>query len=219
MRKVFGAVLCVLVATTVLGLANPVEATAADSGAESAFVSRINGIRSSKGLGPLQVYGELVGIARGWSDSMAAQQNISHNPSYTGQVSANWSKLGENVGVGYDVDGLMNAFVNSPAHYKNIVDPAYNYIGLGVSYGNDGRMYVTQDFMAMGEAPAPAPAPEPDPSPAPAPTPRANRSTPPAPAPAPVAEDAPPVPPPVPAPPAAPTRVAVVLQALRAVSA
>jgi hypothetical protein len=113
----------------------------------------------------------------------------------------------------------MNAFVNSPAHYKNIVDPAYNYIGLGVSYGNDGRMYVTQDFMAMGEAPAPAPAPEPDPSPAPAPTPRANRSTPPAPAPAPVAEEAPPVPPPVPAPPAAPTRVAVVLQALRAVSA
>lgn len=221
MRKLAGAIICALAFTTVLALAAPVAANAADPGAEAAFVSRINSARASKGVAPLQVYGELVGIARGWSDHMAAQGSISHNPSYTSQVTANWTKLGENVGVGYSVDDLMAAFLNSPPHYKNIVDPAYNYIGVGVSYGSDGRMYVTQDFMQMDNAPAPAPAPAPDPAPPPAPDP-APAAPQPAPAPAPVAETppappAPPAPPPVPAPPAAPPRVAAVLAALRAV--
>ena len=72
-------------------------------------------------------------------------------------AAAGWSKLGENVGVGYSVDDLMTALVNSPAHYRNIVDPSFSYIGVGVSYGDDGRMYTTHDFMAVDEAPAPAP--------------------------------------------------------------
>src|SRR5437870_617780 len=104
MRKVLGALLCALLTATLLGLANPAPASAADAGAEAAFVARINGIRASKGLGPVQVYGELVGIARDWTDQMAANGGISHNPNYAASVSANWSKLGENVGVGYTVD-------------------------------------------------------------------------------------------------------------------
>ena len=63
-------------------------------------------------------------------------------------MSGNWTKLGENVGVGYDVDGLMQAFINSPSHYRNLVDPDWNYVGVGVSYGSDGRMYTTHNFMA-----------------------------------------------------------------------
>ena len=145
-----GALLCAVLTATLLGLVNPPTAGAADGGAEAAFVARINSIRASQGLGPVQAYGELTGIARGWSDQMAANGGISHNPSFSGQVSANWSKLGENVGVGYSVDDLMSAFVNSPAHYRNITDPAFNYIGVGVSYGDDGRMYTTHDFMSMG---------------------------------------------------------------------
>ena len=55
---------------------------------------------------------------------MVANGGISHNPNLANDVSANWTKLGENVGVGNDVDSLMNAFINSPAHYHNLVDPA-----------------------------------------------------------------------------------------------
>jgi hypothetical protein len=173
-------------------------------------------VRQAHGLPPLQVYGELVGIARGWADQMASAGGISHNPSLSGSVSAPWKKLGENVGVGYDVGGLMNAFINSPAHYRNIVDPQFNYIGVGVSYGADGRTYTTHDFMYIpdgGDASADS-----------APTPAVNenhaRS---APDPAPPAADpapeaAPPRPPPPPPPPADPVRVHVMLSALRAVS-
>jgi hypothetical protein len=223
MRKLLGALLCAIVTFAILGVAHPVAAEAADAGAEAQFLSSINNIRAQHGLGPLALYGELTGIARDWSDQMAGAGAISHNPNYTGEVSANWTKLGENVGVGYDVPGLMNAFVNSPAHYHNIVDPAYNYIGIGVSYGADGRMYTTHDFMSLADAPAPQPEPAPQPDPTPAPVasaPTQGTSNGPGTSPATSAPtEAPAAPAPVPAPSATPVRVAAVLAALRAVDA
>ena len=80
---------------------------------------------------------------------MVANGQISHNPNLGSQVSGGWTKLGENVGVGYDVDGLMQAFINSPAHYRNLVDPAWTHVGVGVTFGGDGRMYTTHNFMAL----------------------------------------------------------------------
>jgi pyruvate/2-oxoglutarate dehydrogenase complex dihydrolipoamide acyltransferase (E2) component len=122
-------------------------------------------------------------------------------------------KLGENVGVGGDVTSLMNAFVNSPAHYRNIVDPEFNYIGVGVSYDAQGRIYTTHDFMRLDDASAPDAAPAPEPAPAPDPAPAS-------PAQAPVAASAPSAPTPAAAPaptepPAAPARVHAMLTALR----
>ena len=75
-------------------------APAADPGTEAQFVSRINSLRASKGLRQLQVSGELTGVARNWTDRMVANGQISHNPNLGSQVSGNWTKLGENVGVG-----------------------------------------------------------------------------------------------------------------------
>jgi uncharacterized protein YkwD len=103
----------------VLGRTTP--AGAADGQAEASFVARINSIRQSHGIAPLAVYGELTGIARRWTDHMVANGNISHNGNLSGEVSANWTKLGENVGVGSNSETVMNAFVNSGPHYKNIV--------------------------------------------------------------------------------------------------
>jgi hypothetical protein len=182
-------------------------AAAADPSAEAAFVASLNAIRAEHGVAPLQLSDELTAVARGWSDQMAAAGGISHNPNLTTAVSAPWRKIGENVGAGGDVSVLMNAFVNSPHHYENIVDPAYNFVGVGVSYGSDGRMYTTHDFMQLDE-PAPAPPPPPpshDTQSAPPPT-------------APPAPEPPPTPPPPPPPPADPVRLHTMLTALRAVS-
>lgn len=175
---------------------------------EAQFVSRINSLRASKGLSRLEVSGQLQGVARNWTERMVQNGQISHNPNLSSQVSGNWTKLGENVGVGYDVDGLMQAFVNSPSHYKNLVDPAWNYVGVGVTIGPDGRMYTTHNFMAM---PSSAPPPPKAPAPAPAkssPTtqPRAAASPP---------TTAAPAPPPPPQPKPTPERVTAVLDPLR----
>ncbi len=183
-------------------------AVATDPGTESQFVDQINSLRLSKGLNALQVSGELVGIARGWTDQMAAAGQISHNPSLSAQVSSGWSKLGENVGVGYDVDGLMAAFIGSPAHYANLVDPAWTHIGVGVTVTGDGRMYTTHNFMALGGGAPPSTPPTTAP-PAPAPVAPITTTTVPPPPPAP--------PPPEPHP--TPERVTAVLDPLRSLEA
>ena len=210
-RKCFAAVLGAVVIAALFAIANPAPANAADAGAEAQFVAKINSIRASKGLAPLAVYGELTGVARNWTDVMVGNGGISHNPNLANEVSANWTKLGENVGVGSSVDSLMTAFVNSPAHYRNIVDPAFNYIGVGVSYGSDGRMYTTHDFMQLDDGSS-APA-DPAPAPAPAPTQKVAKAAP-APAPAPEEEAAPAEPATPPPPPATEVRVKTMLTAL-----
>ena len=197
----------VLIAATLV-LANAAPARAADGQAEAQFVARINSIRQSHGVAPLAVYGELTGIARGWTDHMVANGGISHNGNLSNEVSANWTKLGENVGMGPDFETVMNSFVSSGAHYKNIVDPAYNYIGVGVSYDSNGQLYTTHDFMALADDSAAAPAP--DVAPAPAPRRKAVPAAPPEPAPEPAPEPLPP-----PTPPATPGRMHTMLAALR----
>jgi hypothetical protein len=212
--RVLGTIIGTVLTAALLVLANPAPAQAADASAEAAFVAKINNMRASQGIAPLQVYGELVGIARGWSDHMAGAGSISHNPNYSSQVSAPWTKLGENVGVGSDVDTLMNAFANSAPHYHNIMDPAFNYIGVGVSYSDDGRMFVTQDFMEMDDQSSPAPDPTPAPDPAPAPAPKQPKTQP---TPAGDAQPAAAAPVETPAPPPDSTRLHTVLTALRLV--
>ena len=136
------------------------EVVVADAGTESQFVSAINSLRASKGLNQLQVSGDLVGMARRWTDRMVGAGQISHNPNLGSEIGGPWTKMGENVGVGYDVSGLMQAFINSPAHYANLVDPAWTHVGVGVTFAADGRMYTTHNFMALsgGAATSPAPA-------------------------------------------------------------
>ena len=200
MRVLRRAGVATLLAITLSVVALPPSARAADPGAESEFVARINSLRASKGLAPLQVDGELVGVARRWTDRMVSNGHISHNPNLAGEVDENWVKLGENVGVGANVDQLMDAFIASPEHYKNLVDPAYGYIGVGVSYDDSGRMYTTHNFMQLADdgyvtAPVKA-APEPPALPRP--------------------PEPPPQPPPPPKPPAKPERVRALLLALHA---
>ena len=61
-----------------------------------------------------------------------------------------------------DVLSLHNAFVASPHHYQNMVDPLFTQVGIGVVYGADNTIFVTVDFMTAGNtaaSPAPAAAP------------------------------------------------------------
>lgn len=141
-------------------------AAAPDPGAESQFVSRINSLRASRGLSQLQVDGQLLGVARRWTERMVQAGQISHNPNLAGEVGGSWTKLGENVGVGPTVDALMQAFVNSPAHNQNLVDPEWTHIAVGVTRAANGQLYTTHNFMTLPGGGAPPPPPPPPPPPA-----------------------------------------------------
>jgi len=119
----------------------------ADSGSEEAqFLALTNQLRSSLGIQTLTPNAQLTSVARSWSAHMASQGTISHNPSLTGQAPSNWQQLGENVGMGGAVGVIQTAFINSPHHYENLANGAYNQVGIGVVDSN-GTIFVTVDFM------------------------------------------------------------------------
>jgi hypothetical protein len=183
---------------------------------EARFVALVNDARARAGIAPLTVDPELTALARDWSAQMAAAGGISHAPRISAGITQDWQKVGENVGRGPAVDPIMDAFIASPKHYENLMDPAFTKIGVGVVWSGN-TLYTTHRFMQLrSDAAPPPPATEPPP-PAPTASSPSPSSPPPAPTTAPPpAEQALPALPPTPPPPAAPGRVAVVLLALRA---
>lgn len=112
------------------------------------FVADINQLRASKGLGALTIDANLTSVALGWAQKMADAGDISHNPSLRDLITSNWNKLGENVGLGPTVDAVFKAFVNSPHHYANLVDPSFTHVGVGVVYRGT-TMYTSHEFMQL----------------------------------------------------------------------
>lgn len=212
------ATLLVVVAVAVTALAggmlDPSPAAAAAGGRaqwgvaeEQGFVGRINQLRASRGLPTLAVDPELQAQARAWATVMRDHGEIFHTGNLPAGITSDWQKLGENVGVGGSVDSLFDAFVASPTHFDNLVDPTYRYIGVGVVW-DGARMFTTHRFMSL-RPPAPEPSPTHSPAPAPAPPDELASVDPPTVAPTAVPPPAPPAPAP-----ATPERIALVAATL-----
>ena len=144
--------------------AAPAERNAAS--VEVEFIRQINELRTSRGLAALQVDRELTAACRIWADKMRQDGEISHTKNLASGVSADWEKLGENVGVGGDVDSLMAAFIASPKHLENLVDPVFRYVGVGVVFEGD-LIYTTHRFMKLFDTAPPPPKPKRPPTTAP----------------------------------------------------
>jgi uncharacterized protein YkwD len=240
MRRRTGLIMVVaLVAVLLSPVLSPLPASAGPDnpgGDEAAFVSMINSARAKQGVAPLKVDGELTALARDWAAEMAGgtcgqrpsdgRNGICHASSLSAGVSADWVKLGENVGMGGDVQAVMQGFLNSSGHYKNLMDPAFTRIGVGVVWSENGALYTTHRFMQVAGESATPPKGSDDTADkgedAAPPTSKPSRSA--APKNEGVAPSAPPAtePPPTttttPPPVAEPSRVAVVLQALHSAS-
>lgn len=127
-------------------------AGAADSAAASQLISLTNSLRASRGLPALQSNGALTAKAEGWAQHMADTGVLAHSVLADG-APGEWTHLGENVGRGGDVSGIHNAFVASASHLKNLVDPGFRYVGIGVVSINGG-IYVSEVFMQTESQPA-----------------------------------------------------------------
>jgi hypothetical protein len=89
-----------------------------------------NTARVSAGLAPLTVNAQLNAVAQAWANKLAAAATLSHNPAVRTQVT-DWTVLGENVGMAGDVPTVQNAFMHSPEHKANILDPRFTQMGVG----------------------------------------------------------------------------------------
>jgi uncharacterized protein YkwD len=108
-------------------------------------IDLVNASRSTAGLPTLLPRGDAIDKAQAWAEHMAANGAIGHSDLPAGMIN-DWKALGENVGVGPSIDAVQEAFLASPAHRANILDPRYNSLGTGVAVGADGRTYVVQVF-------------------------------------------------------------------------
>lgn len=111
---------------------------------ERTYFQLLNETRVANGRAPLRLYWDLTDDARDWSDVMAAAGSLSHDPNL-GSATTGWTKLGQNVGKGSSMTSLHNAFMNSPAHRANLLDSAYDYVGIGVKIVGSTR-YITVNF-------------------------------------------------------------------------
>lgn len=141
------AVSSVVAACTLVVAASP--SAASDAGE---LVSRTNSSRAQAGVAALATHPELMARAQEWSNHMASQGRISHSNAGS-RVRASWEKIGENVGVGSSVAEVHRMFMASSGHRRNIMDPAFQYIGVGTTW-RDGRVYVSEIFMRLGSGTA-----------------------------------------------------------------
>ena len=111
-------------------------------------VDLINETRAAHGLDWLTPDRELQIIANRQAAAMADSGYAFHSWNLGDQLSWGWWAWAENVGVGPSVGWLHGAFMDSWSHARTILSPRYNYVGVGVAYGSDGRVYISQVFGA-----------------------------------------------------------------------
>ncbi|QUW19798.1 CAP domain-containing protein [Agrococcus sp. Marseille-Q4369] len=118
-----------------------------------AILDRINRERSAAGLGPLSQDGCLSSMAQGWSATMAATSALgsAHNPNLNAQARgcgmAGWGdNVGRTSGSAVSPNGIMDAWMASPAHRANLLSTSFTHVGVGVERGANGFWYYVLDF-------------------------------------------------------------------------
>lgn len=104
-----------------------------------------NEYRAQHNMPPLAIHPDLQQIAQSWSEQMAAEGKMYHNPNYAGQYPAGWQAAAENIAYYYSVQKIVDAWYNSDVHRTNLVGD-YNYIGIGIAFDSRGYPYYTQNF-------------------------------------------------------------------------
>jgi hypothetical protein len=117
----------------------------------------LNQERRDEGLPTLFMQGDLRQLARKHSKDMAKQGYFDHvnrqGQSHADRfVSARISEAtsGENLakirGYAYPVERAHQGLMKSPGHRANILNTAYNCVGIGLHKAKDGTYYFTQNF-------------------------------------------------------------------------
>ena len=129
----------------------------------SAVVCLINQQRAQHHLPPLQASPLLNRSAQGWTNVMVSSDQFTHGTNFASRISAvgyDWRMAGENIATGYDTPrAVVRAWMASPGHCENILDPSYRNVGTGLSDRAvrgfaTGPGTWTQDFaLGMHESP------------------------------------------------------------------
>jgi len=125
------------------------------AGCESSVTERlsvlqmVNQSRASAGLPGLRDNWILDIKADNWAKHLRDICDLEHSK-LSDNAPNEWLKLGENVGYGGSIAQVHEAYLNSPGHKANIMDPSFTQMGSAAVWGNcDGfrRVFTVQEFM------------------------------------------------------------------------
>lgn len=129
---------------------------------EMRYLELTNQERASRGLSHLVVDPLLVEVGRAHSREMADIKYFSHT-SPTASLKTpmdrylaaekqrpSWALVGENLFYCsiVDVERGHVAFMNSPGHRENVLEPRYERMGIGIYVNSRGEFYVTEMYLA-----------------------------------------------------------------------
>ena len=113
---------------------------------EDRSLELVTDARRFVGVQELPVNIDLYFKAQSWSQQLARDQYLHHSRLSDG-IGYSWISLGENIGYGGSIRQIHDAFLRSPPHRDNILNPKWNRIGIGVTQDANGRYWVVQEFM------------------------------------------------------------------------
>lgn len=132
----------------------PVEPDTSLSAMEQQMVNQVNQERSKNNLNPLAVEPELTRMARVKAQDMVDNDYFSHNsPTYGSpfdmmdQFGIQYLTAGENLALNATVAKAHQALMNSSGHRKNILNPNFTHIGIGIKKKDSNSYIFVQAFI------------------------------------------------------------------------
>jgi uncharacterized protein YkwD len=124
-----------------------------DAESEQVLLELVNQARAQAGVPQLTLDAGLCRAARAHAESMFAARQLSHQlegePALLQRLAAATDTQldleGENVARDFDAAGGHQHLMLSPPHRANLLNPAYNVVGLGVVRSGD-QLYIVEDF-------------------------------------------------------------------------
>ncbi len=122
---------------------------------ETEVIRLVNAARARAGRSALTENNQLSQVARTKSQDFINNNYFSHNSPIYGtpfnmlrSFGINFTAAAENIASGQrNAAEVMNSWMGSPGHRANILDSAYNQIGVGVARDRNGNLYWTQMFI------------------------------------------------------------------------
>ena len=125
-------------------------AIATSDSPSSTFAGMLNGVRANNGAGSVSYDARLGAAARRHANDMAANNFFSHTGSDGSSggdritdAGYNWRTWGENIARGQPSESaVLDAWVNSPGHQRNNVNPRFEDFALAKANSNRGPYWV-----------------------------------------------------------------------------
>lgn len=120
-----------------------------------ALVQLTNSARREAGLRPLRLDPQLSRMAMWFARHMATTRRYAHEDVRGRGLEARmadfglpWVSIGENIAKGFPTpERVFQGWMESKGHHSNLMNPAFDAIGIGIGVDREGRRYWVQDFL------------------------------------------------------------------------